>query len=246
MPVTRIRTGNVGDGELLPEDFNSSYVDGPAANPSLRTLGEGPLQAASGDDIRLALNDEFFKHSSLFGSTLGSRFYIVGHETGSLPTGNPNIPVNRVFTMPFIVTTAFTLTAAGIANTNAPGGATVNLGLYDSVNALNLVPNSLIAQTGLISVSTIGPPLVITGLAIPLEANNVYWLAVVFGASQTRCKIINASNMRPILGFGNVLDNQASVGYSAPFTAGSFPDPYPASLVSPYNGNNIPRLLYAR
>ena len=53
MAITRVRPTEIAD-ELTSSDFNSSYVDGTTATPSLRTLGTGAQQSCSGDDSRLS------------------------------------------------------------------------------------------------------------------------------------------------------------------------------------------------
>lgn len=53
MPVTRIPGTLIRDGTLTDDDVHPDNIDGVPSEPSLRTLGTGPQQAAAGDDPRL-------------------------------------------------------------------------------------------------------------------------------------------------------------------------------------------------
>ena len=246
MGVTRLRGRDVGDGTITDADVSVANKDGAAGIPCLRTLGTGVQQACGGADARLCVNDSFFTHSLATTSPLGPRYYVCGQaqsRSGAAPTAT--IPLNTAVYMPFIVTTYFTLRAVGIANTTAPAGTLVNLALYDSVGTLDLYPGTLLGQTSLVSLSSVGPPYLLTGLAIPLVENMVHWVAVVFQNTSPTCATLPAAEARPTLGLDATLSANAGIGYVESLPTGVFPATAGATL-SPYSGNSAPRLVYAR
>lgn len=52
--VSQLETDQIKDGTLTSADFDSGYIDGGQAIPSLRTIGTGSSQACAGDDERLS------------------------------------------------------------------------------------------------------------------------------------------------------------------------------------------------
>jgi hypothetical protein len=136
---------------------------------------------------------------------------------------------------------------AGVGNTTAPGPSQVNLALFDSIGPQNLHPNNLVAELGVTNLNTIGPPFLISPLAIPLPSNSVYWLAVVFGGGGPGVQTtrVPASSAEPILGLPPSLSGAGGIGYTAPIAIGPFPAtilPATTTILT----TNAPYLVYTR
>jgi len=240
MSATRLPGRAIKDLSLTDVDIAAANKDGLPAVPSLRTLGLGSQQATAGDDVRLALNDDWFRHSQL--STGAPRFYLCGQTKsgGGLPT--TTVALDTLFLMPFRVTTAFVLRAVGVGNTNAPAGCTFNIGIYDSVGPQDLYPNNVVAQLGVANLNAFPAPFQLTGLSLAFAPNAVYWLAVVFSGVAPTCRTINAAVCEPILGFDSTFAGNAGFGWkTAGFPAAVLP---PSPVVVPNNTNGTPFMLY--
>lgn len=244
MPPTRVTGKTVKDASLTSADMAPAHLDGLPGVPSLRTLGTGAQQAAAGNDSRLALNLKSFQHSQLSAS-FGPRFYACGQVRASGGTPNNAVPAGTLYCMPFVTPPGFVLRAVGLGNTNAPGGTTFNMGIYDSIGPQDLHPNLLIAQLGVANLNAFPIPFTITGLSLALPGNQVHWLAVVFGGTAPTCRTLNTGSADPILGHGATFTTgSAGIGHSAPFPIGLLPSPLLPASTTPITSNGTPFLLY--
>lgn len=242
MPPTRVTGKSILNSSITDADIATANKDGLPATPSLRTLGQGPQQAAAGDDVRLGFADNVYRQSQLSGSS-GPRYYTCGQVRASGGTPTNAVALDTLFLMPIKASNFFVLRAAGVANTNSPAGCTFNVGLYDSIGPQDIHPNSLLLQLGVSNLSAFPVPFSVSGLSVNLAANQVYWLAVVFSGVAPNCRTLNTASADPILGHSSTFAGAAGIGWQITgFPAAFLPSPLPAA--TPITSNGTPHLKF--
>lgn len=195
---------------------------GPAVNANFDTIDANIAKAAAGETFRVT------------GSTR-NRWYLGGHPApGALTTVAPTINVLRA--VPFWTGRAIALDRIAINVTSLTAG-NMRLGIYADDG--NGYPGALVADLGAVDVGTTGVKEITISRA--LNANTLYWLAIVGSAAAT-IRAIAGTSCYPILGIDSGLGTALGVGWSAAFTYGALPSTFTAGGTALTTSDTIPAI----
>lgn len=165
---------------------------------------------------------EAYQHSGSGGA--GAVYYIANCvQNTALNTGAPSANVIRA--MPFIAPArGGTITELAFNVTTGAAG-NCRIGIYTNTADDELYPDTLLLDTGSISVASTGVKTAATSLA--LDPGRLYWMVMVGDVAPT-IRTITVNNCSDILGYPTAMGTAGNVGISLAFTYGALPDPFGA------------------
>jgi hypothetical protein len=168
------------------------------------------------------------------GSTRNRR-YLGGHPASpALTTAAPTANVLRA--VPIWTGNKITLDRIGINVTTLTAG-NQRLGIYND-NA-NGYPGTLVADLGTVDTGTTGVKEIT--ISQILNANTLYWLALVGNAAPT-IRAIAGTAMFPILGLDSGLGTALGVGWTVAFTYAALPSTFTAGGSALTTADTIPAI----